>query len=480
MAQSELIVKEVPVADMLAAKLRREIDAKRFRPGDFVITERALARREGIDRNIVHKAVNALVREGRLERRPGKGVYVPGAVDGWRQAASTSRLVHVLVADLAANMCVEIARGIKQAGLSAGVRIQVHDAHGSLESDLQVLRKLPETAVHGAIIDSVHHPRFAEVLYELHAARYPFVLVDETLRDLQVPSVVADNYRGGYLAGRALMDRRHRRIAFTGFLGADTVRARLEGLRDAMAEAGVALDRSLVVPVRLEPVEILELPADQATEIERAVREILERPDRPTAIFFSTDLFMPQAYRAIRGLGLRIPDDVSVVGFDGDPLCRLLSPTLATVRQPAREMGKVAMEMLLALMDGRRDEGVVNRAARTPVAVRDGSKANGRGDAGTHGHGDAATRRDGETVAGRRVASMETEVPLAAANTTQRQDSAWHRVLPVTWQDGDSLGPAPDAVRDCTAKDTKATDGSREAAKGAKEIRMTDREMVGV
>ncbi len=447
MTRSELIVREVPAADTLAAKLRRELDAKRFRPGDFVITERALARREGIDRNIVHKAVNALVREGRLERRAGKGVYVPGAVGRWRQAASTSRLVHVLVADLAGNMCVEIARGIKQAGLSAGVRIQVHDAHGSLESDLQVLRKLPETAVHGAIIDSVHHPRFAEVLYELHAARYPFVLVDETLRDLQVPSVVADNYRGGYLAGRALMDRGHRRIAFTGFLGADTVRARLEGLRDAMAEAGVALDRSLVVPVRLEPVEILELPADQATEIERAVRQILERPDRPTAIFFSTDLFMPQAYRAIRGLGLRIPEDVSVVGFDGDPLGRLLSPTLATVRQPAREMGKVAMEMLLALMEGdamaggsRTEAGMVNRAAR------DGSKANGCGDTATRGQGDWLQKTTNEKP------------------ETGNQPGVWRRVLPVTWQDGDSLGTAPGATGDFTTKDTKdtkVTDGSR-------------------
>ncbi len=447
MTRSELIVREVPAADTLAAKLRRELDAKRFRPGDFVITERALARREGIDRNIVHKAVNALVREGRLERRAGKGVYMPGAVGRWRQAASTSRLVHVLVADLAANMCVEIARGIKQAGLSAGVRIQVHDAHGSLESDLQVLRKLPETAVHGAIIDSVHHPRFAEVLYELHAVRYPFVLVDETLRDLQVPSVVADNYRGGYLAGRALMDRRHRRIAFTGFLGADTVRARLEGLCDAMAEAGVVLDRSLVVPVRLEPVEILELPADQATEIERAVRQILERPDRPTAIFFSTDLFMPQAYRAIRGLGLRIPEDVSVVGFDGDPLGRLLSPTLATVRQPAREMGKVAMEMLLALMEGdamaggsRTEAGMVNRAAR------DGSKANGCGD--------TETRRQGDWL--QKTTNEKPE--------TGNQPGVWRRVLPVTWQDGDSLGTAPGAAGDFTTKDTKdtkVTDGSR-------------------
>ena len=79
--------------------------------------------------------------------------------------------------------------------------------------------------------------------------------------------------------------------------------------------------------------------------------------------------------------------------------------------------------------------------------------------------------------------SVASGVPPAAANKTRGHDSAWHRVLPVTWEDGDSLGPAPGAAGDFTTKDTKntkATDESREAAKSAKAIRMTEREMVGV
>ncbi len=105
--------------------------------------------------------------------------------------------------------------------------------------------------------------------------------------------------------------------------------------------------------------------------------------------------------------------------------------------------------------------GVVSRAACTPVAIRGGSKANGRDSIATwgqwNGHGSPETQRHGETVAGRGVAPMETEARPAAANTTQSLDSAWHRILPVTWQDGDSLGPAPGAAGNFTTKDTKNT-----------------------
>ena len=75
---------------------------------------------------------------------------------------------------------------------------------------------------------------------------------------------------------------------------------------------------------------------------------------------------------------------------------------------------------------------------------------------------------------------METDAPIAAANKTQGHDSAWHRVLPVTWQDGGSIGPAPGATGNSTTKDTKATDSAREDAKNAKRCPAANVEMAGV
>jgi DNA-binding LacI/PurR family transcriptional regulator len=447
MAPARVTKNGIPVAELLLAKLRRQLAARNLQPGEFALSESDLARSEGVNRRFVRQAVDVLIREGRLERRPGKGVF-------GREAASTPRLVQVVVPHLRSHLCAEMTRGVKEVGIRAGVRVQIHDAHGSYESDLVALRSLPECAAEGTICLSLHVKRFAEILSELRAARYPFVLVDETLRDIDVPCVVADNYGGGYTAGREMIKRGHKRIGFVGYMGADTVRARLEGLRDAMADARLILDRSFIKEL------FAEKPEDWPAEADRLTRELLSRSDRPTAIFFFNDLAAASGHRAINTMGLRIPEDVSVVGFDGDSFGRLLTPTLATVRQPARQMGGAAMEMLLALMAGsRKHEGA-------PMATK---LQDGHGDAQTQGQGDGPgppeMRRHGDEggggraeggrngqevlVAGRRIASMETDAPKfsrprrPAANTTRDQD-AWRRVLPVTWQDGDSLGPAPD------------------------------------
>src|SRR5690606_19662817 len=89
--------------------------------------------------------------------------------------------------------------------------------------------------------------------------------------------------------------------------------------------------------------------------IDRATRGLMQRPDAPTAIFYSDDQTAAHGCRTLRALGLRSPDDVSVVGFGDNPVCEWLEPPLSTVRQPSREMGCVALEMLVErMLDPRR------------------------------------------------------------------------------------------------------------------------------
>jgi DNA-binding LacI/PurR family transcriptional regulator len=361
---------KLKVYQRLLLKLRHLLDGQNMQPGRFFASEHDLARRERVSRRSVRHAVDILVREGRLERKSGKGLYI-------RQPGSVTHWIQVVVPTLAAHLCIEMAGGVKAAAVKVGVQTQIYDAHGSFDSDLEALRQLPATAARGAIIWSLHHRRFAEVLYELKAARYPFVLVDESLRDIEVPTVLADNYRGGYLVGRELIQRGHRRIGYISF-PADTTRLRAQGVQDALTDANLLFDRSLNRELRTTLME------DSSAEIDRLTRELLHLPDRPTAIFYNNDHAAIRGYETIRTLGLRIPEDVSVVGFDGEPLCRLLTPTLTTIRQPAREMGMAAMEILLDLMAG------------------------GKGGA--------------DNMAG---------------------DNLPHQVLPITWQEGGSIGPAP-------------------------------------
>ncbi|MEV4109060.1 substrate-binding domain-containing protein [Nonomuraea sp. NPDC049695] len=159
-----------------------------------------------------------------------------------------------------------------------------------------------------------------------------------------VPFVGATNWSGGRSATRHLIQLGHRRIAMIS--GPDDVlccRARLDGYRSAMESAGLPVRADLVVRTDLTP-----------EDGHAAALDLLNRPEPPTAIFTGNDLQALGVYQAARALGLRIPTDLSVVGFDDLPLAALVDPPLTTVHQPIAEMAVAATELAIALGRGER------------------------------------------------------------------------------------------------------------------------------
>ena len=327
---------KVPVYNSMVERIRQLITAGQVQPGGFLNTEYDLAETEGISRNSVRRGVDLLISEGLVERRPSKGIFV-------REKHVASLFVQVLVPDICFDQCAQIVRGAQTAGRSRGVVTQIYDAHGSAEQTIEFIRRLPESSCDGAIITSLHFANFAESIYELKRQRYPFVLVDDRLRDIDVPSVVADNYGGGYAVGQRLIELGHTQIGFIGYLNAQTVYQRLEGLRDAMANAGLLLEPSHIVDLQLDNL----LCKDFSDKVEQATCNLMSLSNRPSALFYHDDGAAKYGYRTLSRMGLSIPDDVSVVGFDDNPLCQWLTPQLSTVKQPSIEMGHAAMEMLL-------------------------------------------------------------------------------------------------------------------------------------
>lgn len=325
---------------LLAEKIRSAIKAGSYRPGDLIGSEHGLARDESISRMTVRRASELLIHEGLLERRPGKGLYVTSRT-------VKTRSVQVIAGNLQWEPSVQVARGVQSRARVGRLDIQLYDAHGDMELDLQKLRGLPESGADGAVIVSLHNPAFNEAVYQLKAGGFPFVLVDQRLREIDVSSVQSDNYAGGFQVGQELLRLGHRRIAFVGDLIAATVQDRLNGLRDALAEAGVALPRSMVADL----LTVVDRMGDWSVQIDQGVRRLMTGDTPPTAIFCSCDGVARPAYRTLAALGISVPGAVSVVGFDDDPIAQWLSPPLATVRQPFHEMGQVAADLLCRQMD---------------------------------------------------------------------------------------------------------------------------------
>lgn len=186
----------------------------------------------------------------------------------------------------------------------------------------------------------------------------PVVAIDPHYGPNYVPTIDADSYGGAVSATDHLISLGHRRIAFIGGRSElDSSLERQKGFHDAMAAAGVDVDPSLVTESRYDP--------DIAAQV---ARQLLEREDRPTAIFCANDVTAMRASRVAKSLGLDVPGDVSIVGFDDIPEASLNDPPLTTVRQPLGEMGREAMVMLLDLLAGRDREQHLRM--RTELVVR--------------------------------------------------------------------------------------------------------------
>ncbi|HZM38400.1 MAG TPA: LacI family DNA-binding transcriptional regulator [Acidimicrobiales bacterium] len=170
----------------------------------------------------------------------------------------------------------------------------------------------------------------------------PLVAVDPHTGPSSLPSVHSDNLAGAITATRHLLELGHRRIGFlAGRPDLESARQREQGYCRALSDAGLPVDTNLI---RVGDYE-LEMSQEPA-------RQLLTLDDRPTAVFAANDLSAMQTMHVARTLGLAIPHDVSVVGFDNIPESALIEPPLTTIDQSIQEMGRRAVELLIAVIEG--------------------------------------------------------------------------------------------------------------------------------
>jgi LacI family transcriptional regulator len=324
------------------------------------VTISAIAAEAGVSTPTVSRVLN------------GRGDVAPGTRDrveallrehGYRRRGTKpserSGLLDLVFNDLDSPWAVEIIRGVEDAAHEAGIAAVVSAIHRRASSTRQWLENVRSRASDGAILvttdlDSALHSE----LRELHV---PVVVIDPAgVPDLAVPTIGATNWAGGLSATEHLIRLGHRRIGFVaGRSELWCSRARLDGYRAGLETAGHTVDPELVVQGEF----------DYESGF-RAGERLCELAEPPTAVFAASDQMALGVYEALRRRGLRVPEEVSVIGFDDLPEAHWSSPPLTTVRQPMAEMGRLAVRTLQRLVRGEVIESPRIELA-TELVVRD-------------------------------------------------------------------------------------------------------------
>ncbi|MCS7220532.1 MAG: LacI family DNA-binding transcriptional regulator [Anaerolineae bacterium] len=294
--------------------------------------------------------------KARIQRIAQEMGYSPSAIARSLVTKRTQTL-GLVVTSIADPFVAEIVRGIEERALDEGYSVILCQSQADPEREIAAVEILREKRVDAIIVTASRVGSLYLPLLEKLAV--PIVLVNNQQEGRYVHSVGTDNVQGGRLAAHYLLALGHTRIGYiTGPEWAAASRQRLEGARQALQGQGLDLDPALIAQ-----------GDGRAEGGEEAMAHLLSHPTPPTAVFCYNDMTAIGAMRAVQRAGLRVPEDISIIGYDDVALAAYVTPPLTTIKQRKYEMGFWATEIALALLNG--EETIENILVPGELVVRE-------------------------------------------------------------------------------------------------------------
>ena len=343
----------IPLYLQLLNQLRHLILSGQWAPGSRILSETELQNQLNISRSTIRQALRNAEADGLIERVPGKGTFVS------RSPSSTSqRLIGYITMDLtSSDLQYQLLSGFESAAREKGYRILFSNSRNDLLEENRLLDQLLADKVSGIFIWPILEEAPSRRLLQLiDQAVLPIMLMDRSLPDVACDYVTSKNYEGAYTATQYLISLGHKNIAFLShpLINLLPVNERLRGYRAALDEAGLPSDKPKLIGTNREigTRQALEAyGAGTGPEIEE-IAHCLQQPQRPTAIFALNDVIALLVLKAATLVGLRIPDDLSLIGFDDIELAAHLDVPLTTVAQDSFGLGKRGAELLIERIEG--------------------------------------------------------------------------------------------------------------------------------
>jgi len=308
-------------------------------------TIREVANRAGVSSTTVSHVINntrfvsAEVRQ-RVQAAMEELGYRPNALSRSLRRGETKTL-GLILPDSANPFFAEIGRSIETAAFSQGYNVILCNTDGDFGREQTYVEVLLNKQVDGIVFVAAGDR--SDSLSQILKRDLPIVVVDRDLPEVQLDTVLSDNFQGGFLATQHLIGLGHSRIAcISGPSHLTPSALRVTGYKQALLKANLPLDERLIVRGDFHPHSGWQ-----------AALYLLSLPEKPSAIFACNDLMAMGVLRAAAECGISVPSDLAVMGYDDIELSSYTTPALSTIHQPKAEIGRAAVQMILERINDR-------------------------------------------------------------------------------------------------------------------------------
>lgn len=308
-------------------------------------TEHELAEQYGVSRITSKRALSELEHEGLIYRIRGSGSYVKK----WEgQPASNhaqqNKIISLILPYVAANALLGYMQGATDYLESRSYYLTIHTSDWSKDKEKQFLSTLPRKGVSGIMLYPVSTMNNLDTIYALSMNGFPIVTIDQYYDHVPVSGVVSDNFAGGYEAVKRLVDRGHKKIAFVSSVGIayrSSVRDRFYGYCKALRDAGLPVDHELIIHDFVDQYEHPERKVHLSHMLNRLI------DNGVTAIQAEHDHFAVDLIRVAVENGVKVPEQLSIVGFDNHEISASIEIPVTTIGQNFYEIGRSAAEVIV-------------------------------------------------------------------------------------------------------------------------------------
>jgi len=366
-----------PLYEVVLRDLTEKIRSRHFSTGQKIPPEKDLCSLYNVSNITIKRAMKELTRQGLVIRRPKIGTVVADAqpAASIRRNRNKLRSLVFIAPFMNDELISQVVHGLSLKSMEHGAHTIVQSSLNDPAKEEKLLAALPEMEVDGAVIVPIDGKVNIEQFFALKLQhQFPFVLADRFFDGLDVPHVITDDIDAGCRLTNYLFDQGHRRIGFVGEnFTTSSAQQRYEGYVRSLIDHQQAPDMSLV-----SVVFPYTTPEGQERNLQpelEGYRRLLTQPDRPTAVVAVNNYFAYNLIQVAGELGLRVPDDLSVIGVGGSRTAHRCNPALTYLQQDFEKIGTEAYEALRVYVENNTVRNSVVPAALVPGhSVRSNSK----------------------------------------------------------------------------------------------------------